>query len=102
MADETVIGEDSTQISVALENDPKQIKSLALEPVRRTPDIAQGLHHRQTVIGRKYLQAHALVQAHRQKVRHHAETQSGLRLILVSRVINAAQVHQLLEPAVGV
>src|SRR6187399_3402893 len=47
MADETVVGEDAAQVEVAVEDDAEEVERLALEPVGRAPDLAEGRHLRQ-------------------------------------------------------
>ena len=101
MADETVVGEDAAQVRVAFEDDAVQVERLALEPVGRAPQAGQRIHHRQVVVGREHLQAHALVQADGQQVRHHAVARAIPAAVAVVRVVHAAEVDQLLELAAG-
>jgi hypothetical protein len=57
------------------------------------------IDHRQVVVGSEHLQAHALVQADRQQVRHDAIAPAFPAAFAVIGIIDSTQVHQLLELA---
>ena len=99
MADETVVGQDAAQVVVTFKDDAEQVKGFALEPVDRVPNLIQRWQHREVVVRAKHLQAHALVQADRQQVRGGAKAQAVVAAVAVFRVVNAAQVEQLLKLA---
>src|SRR5688572_27596904 len=57
MADEAVIGEEATQIGMPVEQDPVQVKRLALVPVRGRPHIDDRVDHRRLALRREAAQA---------------------------------------------
>ena len=70
VANETVVGQDSTQVVVTFEHNAKQVEGFALEPAHRAPNAGQGVNHWNIVIGGEHFEAHALVQADRQQMGH--------------------------------
>src|SRR5262245_16669523 len=46
MTDEAVVGEDSTQVRMSLEEDAEEVEGLALVPVRARPHVDDGGHER--------------------------------------------------------
>ena len=77
----------------------KEVKSLALEPIGRVPHIIDGIHGRHIVIGRKHLEAHALVQADRQQLHYHAVARPFITAIAIGGIVHGAQVDHLLKLA---
>src|SRR3569833_854397 len=96
MADETIIGEEAAQIRLAVEQDTEEVEGLALVPVGAIPDRHHGIHARRLGI-QQYFHAQALVVADRQEVIHLGETRAGIRALAVTQIIDAAEVHHLIE-----
>ena len=99
VTDEAVVGQDAPQIVVTFEHDAKQVKGLALEPVGRVPDVIDRGQHRHLVIRHGHPHAQALVETDRQQVDHDTKTGAIAPAALVIRVVNTAQVDQLLKLA---
>ena len=82
-----------------LEDDAKQVKRLALEPIGRAPDRSDRRQHRQVVIRCGYPNAQALVQTDRQQMKHHAEARTVPANAFVIRIVHTTEVNQLFELA---
>ena len=101
MADEAVVGEDAAQVDVAVEDDAEQVEGLALEPVGGAPDLGERGNLRHVVVGTEDLQAQPPVVRQREQVRDDAEAKAFPGRVAVARVVDAAQVDQLLELQLG-
>src|SRR5690606_36115092 len=71
---ESVVGEDTTEVGVAFENDAVQVEGLALEPVDRGPDIDKRGQHRKLVIEHVSPDPQAPVVLDGQKMHHYCKT----------------------------
>ncbi len=101
MADEAVVGQDAAQVVMAIEHDAIEVEGLALVPVGGVPDAGHRRHHGEVVVGAEHLHAHALVEADGQQVRHHGVARAFRAHVAIGGVVDAAEVHELLEPAAG-
>jgi len=126
MPDESVIGEQATQIRVSLEENAEQIEGLALEPIGRRPNTDQRIDHRFVVVGAEGTQAQTAIAPNRKQMADDGKASSGRcavdataaiytarkpgtrcrgRLPLglaVFEVIDAGKINQYVEPQLGV
>ncbi len=94
MALETVVGQDAAQIGIAVEDDAEHVPRLALEPAGRGEQRDDG-RHGGLLVGVQ-LHADTLIMLQRQQV------VDDLEALFAGRIIDAANIHQLLELAVAV
>ena len=99
MADETVIGQQAAQIVVPREDDAVEIEGFALEPVDRIPDRHDRRYRRKVVVRREAAHAQTPVVGNRDQVADRGEALAGP--LRIGRIIDAAQIHQLLEAQLG-
>src|SRR5574343_1651021 len=68
VANETIIGQDATQVVMAHEGDTEQVKGLALEPVRRGPHTSHRINRRETFILGKHPDTQTNIPGYRQQM----------------------------------
>src|SRR5262245_33840434 len=84
MADEPVVREQTAQVRMAAEQNPVEVERLALEPVGRAPNTADGIDDRPLVARAERLQPQPMVVRDRQQVIDDREAAGGpvLHLLL--------------------
>src|SRR5574343_379359 len=84
VADETVIGQDTTQVIVTNEGDAVKIESFALEPIGARPDAGNRVYRRKALILGEYAHTQAPVVRNRKKIHNHGKTCSTPSTIAIS------------------
>ena len=99
MADETVVGQNTTQVRMVLKENAIQIERFPLEPVGRRPDVNNGRHFRPIVPVGENAHSEATVKRNRQQVNDHCKAASvhAVFLMGITGVIDATQIDQFLE-----
>ena len=106
VANEAIVGEQAAQIFVAVKDNAKKIKGLALEPIGRTPNGVDRIHPGHVIVHRVDTQSQAPVVRQGQQMANHCVTGAigvaTVGTVFVGRVIQATQVDELLKSQAGV
>src|SRR5688572_10010327 len=90
MADEAVIRQDPEQVRMAAEQDPVEVKGLALVPVRGSPYLGDRVDHRRLTGRAVTAQPQPGVPRNREEMEHDGEAALGRRRVVARYALDAA------------